>query len=265
MRLLAMVFASGSIGVAAASAQVATGTCPVAPASAPVGRISQLGTIVGGVAGTPAHVPYSIVRMNTQVQTLSNGVQITTRTEAREWHDAEGRQRMEIRLERDSEMELQNVSISDPVARESIILHPKSQVAQVTRFPERTNYQMRPVDKAFNDAMKAEYQPQRTSQIENKNETLEPTVIAGECAQGTRWTQVIPAGEMGNDGELRTVSESWMSPRLGIQLRFVTDDPRQGHIVSEVTELHLEPPDPSVFQPPPNYQVFDLTRDPARP
>jgi hypothetical protein len=43
------------------------------------------------------------------------------------------------------------------------------------------------------------------------------------------------------------------------------DDPRTGHVVDEVTELHLEIPDPAMFEPPHAYRVFDLTRDPAKP
>jgi len=265
MRLLALAFALGFSWVT--SAQM-TGGCSVA-GPAPVTMISQRGNVIGSVPRIPGHVPYSLVRMNTQVQTLGNGVRITTRSEMREWHDAEGRTRTENRVERNGEMELQNVSITDPVARENIILHPKAQVAQLMRFldPNTTAYQPRPVDKAFNEAMKAEYQPQpqRTSQSENKNETLGMSVILGECAQGNRWTQVILAGELGNDGELRTTTESWNSLRLGIMLRSVMDDPRTGHLVNEVTELHLDPPDPALFQPPPEYQVFDLTRDPAKP
>lgn len=275
MRLFAVLFASGLVGVTAASAQM-TSDCSVTPPAAVIPVSQGITVVTDGrfvsslnaaavPAMNPGRVPYSLVRMNTQVQTLSNGVQITSRTETREWRDAEGRQRMEFRVERNGEMELQNISINDPVLRESIMLHPKAQVAQVTRFPDSTSYQPRPVDKAFQEAMKPEYQPQQvTPSVENKNETLGTTAIAGECAQGTRYTQIIPADAMGNDGELRTVNESWMSPRLGIQLRIVNDDPRTGHMVNEVTELHLEAPDPALFQPPPEYHVFDLTRDPAK-
>jgi hypothetical protein len=267
MRLLACFLALGFVGAAVASAQTAPGSCSVATATMTVNRVVHPLGVGGDASRTPSFAPYSLVRVNTQLQTLSNGVQITTRQETREWRDAEGRTRVETWAEHSGQMELQSVSINDPVLRENIVLHPKVQVAQMTRYPQPTPtpYQPRPVDKAFQEAIKAEYQGQPASQIENKNEPLEPTVIAGECAQGVRWTQIIPAGAMGNDAEIRTVSENWFSPRLGIPLRFVTDDPRSGHMVSEVTELHLEAPDPSLFQPPPEYQVFDLTRNPAQP
>lgn len=253
MRLLAVLFASGLVAVSAASAQVTGGFCPVVRSGAP----------------QPKYVPYSLVRMNTQVQTLSNGVQITSRTETHEWRDAEGRARFETSVERNGEMQLQSVVISDPVLKTTIQLHPKSQVAQISRFVAAAPYVQRPVDKAFQEAMKAEYQArpgaQPMPQIEYKNESLGLTVIAGECAQGSRTTQIIPTGAVSNDGEIRVVSENWGSPRLGIGLRSVMDDPRSGHVVNEVTELHLEAPDPAMFQAPPDYQVFDLTRDPSKP
>jgi hypothetical protein len=203
--------------------------------------------------------------MRTQIQTLSNGSQITTRTETREWQDVQGRRRTELRREHNGEMEFQSGSIFDPALRQTIALHPRAKVAEVTRFFVGSPVPQRPVDQEFNKAMQAEYQARSSSRIELKNERLEPSVILGECAEGNRNSQTIPSGEAGNDVEIRSVSESWWSPRLGIQLRSTTDDPRIGHVVDEVTELHLEAPDASVFQPPPDYQVFDLTREPAKP
>jgi hypothetical protein len=199
------------------------------------------------------------------VQTLGNGTQVTTRTESHEWRDAQGRQRSEIWVQRNGETQLQNVSIFDPVLRRTISLHPRVQVADVNRLPEPTMRQPRAVDEAYQKAMQPEYQQQGVSHAEFKSERLEPTVILGECAEGNRSTQIFPAGEIGNDAEIRVVAENWRSPRLGIQLRTVNDDPRTGRYVEEVTELHLEAPDSALFQVPPEYKVFDLTREPAQP
>jgi hypothetical protein len=258
MRLITFLFASIFVGVTFASAQVngATHLVPVTE----TGLVSP-----GGL------VPFSLVRVCTAVQTLGNGIQITSRTETHEWQDALGRKRMETSVEQDGEMKLQSVSIWDPVLRRNIFLHSSARVAEVRGFPQppvpapATANDPRPVDVEFAKAMQPEYQTRPSSHIEYKNERLEPTVIAGERAEGYRSTSIIPAGEIGNDAEIRSVSENWTSPRLGISLRSTTDDPRRGRVVDEVTELHLEVPDPSMFQPPPGYQVFDLTRDPAKP
>jgi len=211
------------------------------------------------------NIAYSLVRVRTQVQTLSNGTQIKTRTESHEWRDAEGRQRTEVWVERDGEMEVQNISIYDPVLHEYIALYPRTQVASVNRMPPPQQYQWRPVDASFQKAMQLESQGTETSHIEFKNESLGIASIDGECVQGGRSTQTIPAGQIGNDAEIQVVSETWVSPRLEMPLKSIVDDPRTGHYVEEVTELHLEAPDPSMFQVPPGYQVFDLTREPAQP
>src|SRR6185437_14014629 len=151
MRLLVLLFTFELVGATTGIAQI-TGGCSSA-GTPPITMISQRGMVVGSVPRTPVRIPYSLVRMNTQVQTLGNGVQITTRSEVREWHDADGRTRTEIRAERNGEMQLQNIFISNPVLRENIALYSKAQVAQVTHLPAPGDiaFQQRPVDKAFQE------------------------------------------------------------------------------------------------------------------
>ncbi len=245
---MACVGASGQTNAPAA--------CPVTPpaSACPVGQRT------GPVA-------FSLIRQRTQVQTLANGTQITTRTETHEWHDSAGRMRTDNYVERDGQMQLQIANIFDPVAHRNIQLHAIAHVAAINQMPQPMmgSFKPRAVDKAFNEAMQPEYRARQQSRTEAKTESLGKSTIQGECAIGNRWSQMIPAGEQGNDAPIQTSSENWFAPQLGIQLKTVSDDPRMGHVVDEVTELHLGDPDPSVFQPPPDYQVFDLTREPAKP
>ncbi|HEV2575754.1 MAG TPA: hypothetical protein VGU25_00970 [Acidobacteriaceae bacterium] len=258
MRRLVLSVVVSLVTVASASGQSnAPPACPVTPAA--------MACPVGQRTGPAA---YSLVRQHTQVQTLANGTQITTRMEVHEWHDSAGRTRTDNYVERDGQMQLQFSNIVDPVAHRMIQLHPIARVAAINGMLQPMmggRFEQRPVDKAFNEAMQAEYKAQRQSRMENKNESLGKSTILGECAVGNRWTNAIPAGEMGNDAPLQTSGENWMAPTLGIQLKNVMDDPRTGHMVDEVTELHVGEPDASVFQPPADYQVFDLTREPAKP
>jgi hypothetical protein len=46
-----------------------------------------------------------------------------------------------------------------------------------------------------------------------------------------------------------------MSQTLGIELRYITDDPRTGKQTTEVTDIQQTAPDPALFQPPEGYQV----------
>jgi hypothetical protein len=80
-------------------------------------------------------------------------------------------------------------------------------------------------------------------------------VIQGVEVKGHRMTRTIPVGQIGNDRPIVTVNETWMAPSLGIVLRSINDDPRNGKQVREATSLSLGDPDPAVFQPPEGYKV----------
>ena len=88
-------------------------------------------------------------------------------------------------------------------------------------------------------------------------EDLGTRTMAGMEAIGTRTTQVIPAGEDGNDMPLKVVHETWANPQNHTTLLVIDDDPRTGHHTWEVESLTVGPPDPALFTPPTNYKVWD--------
>ena len=90
-----------------------------------------------------------------------------------------------------------------------------------------------------------------------KNESLPPPTIAGIYVEGYRYSRTIPAGYEGNYRDMTTVTEYWIAPDLGIQMRSVTDDPRSGKNTTEVTDLQQTAPDPTLFQPPTGYTIRD--------
>jgi hypothetical protein len=90
-----------------------------------------------------------------------------------------------------------------------------------------------------------------------KNESLPPQTIAGIYVEGYRYSRTIPAGYEGNNRDMTTVTEYWTAPDLGIQMRSVTDDPRNGKTTTEVTDLQQTAPDPTLFQPPTGYTIRD--------
>jgi hypothetical protein len=79
--------------------------------------------------------------------------------------------------------------------------------------------------------------------------------IQGVEAHGQRITRTIAVGEVGNDQTIVTVEEDWMAPSLGLELRQSSEDPRTGKRTRELVNLTLEEPDPSLFQPPADYNV----------
>jgi len=90
-------------------------------------------------------------------------------------------------------------------------------------------------------------------------EDLGATSIQGIEVRGKRLTRTTPAGEMGNDHPIVSVTEYWSSAQFGLTLREVTDDPRIGKRTRELTSRTAAEPDPSVFQPPEGYEITEET------
>jgi hypothetical protein len=79
---------------------------------------------------------------------------------------------------------------------------------------------------------------------------------------GTRETVVIPAGEIGNDSPITTKREFWFSPKLGLNLLSVRDDPRTGLQKFELSDIVQGEPDTKWFSPPEGFRMIDLRNPP---
>ena len=230
--------------------------------------VASVGSITCSTGGASQQTPFSLLQVQTVVQTLGNGTQIRNRTETRRMQDANGRTRIEVSRETHGAMQLESISIYDPAKRENITLHPRSHVAEIRRIPTSPALtSSRPVDREFGEAMRAEYDAQGKLSLRYETEQLAPRTILGERVVGVRSTIIMPAGERGNESELRTTHESWNCRRLNMPLLRISEDPITGHVKEEITELHFEAPDPALFQMPEGYRTFDLSLDgePANP
>jgi hypothetical protein len=88
-----------------------------------------------------------------------------------------------------------------------------------------------------------------------KTEDLGSQLIEGVRANGTRSTVTIPAGEMGNERPIVSVTERWFSPDLGVVVMSKHSDPRMGTTTYRLTDVRRGDPDPTLFQVPPGYTV----------
>ena len=89
-------------------------------------------------------------------------------------------------------------------------------------------------------------------------EDLGDAVILGVEAHGERHTQTTPAGEIGNSQPLVHTTETWTAKGgLGLQLRMLNDDPRNGKEDQEAVSLTRGEPDAALFQPPDRYEVVN--------
>ncbi len=86
-------------------------------------------------------------------------------------------------------------------------------------------------------------------------ENLPVQTINGVQAQGTRTTETIPLGKIGNDRPIAIVNERWSSSDLQMLIKSTSSDPRFGDTTYQLTNIVQAPPDPSLFQIPSDYNA----------
>ena len=239
---------------------------------------------------TVTGAPYSGEEVRENVKTLADGTRLTEKMMARKvWRDAEGRTRTERPLgmgPNQASMPL-IIEITDPVAGFKYTLDTQNKVAHRQAMPSRgvlggtvgSSATLRggmssgPAPQApivggggggsragsFSATIAAQFPPQVHAKMVPRlaNESMGTQSIDGVIAEGTRNTVTYPVGMMGNDREFSTVTESWISPDLKIQVLSKTDDPRNGQSTFRIENLSRTPPDPTLFMPPSDYTVVD--------
>jgi hypothetical protein len=74
-------------------------------------------------------------------------------------------------------------------------------------------------------------------------------------AEGTRTTQTIPAGQIGNSLPIQVVNERWYSQELQAVILQKRSDPRSGESVSQWTNIIRAEPPSTLFVVPADFQT----------
>jgi hypothetical protein len=234
------------------SATAAAKATPAAPAATAAPAVAPACNCPATTVAQRHYPPYSVKQTTTRVQTLANGTNITTVTTSQLWRDAEGRTRQETFNTLADGTQFRSVYITDPVARlrmNWIVNNPNaSKIVTVNHYPQPTEQPTTTTPLAVQ-----RYYP-------TTNQSLPPQTIEGLYATGYRATRTIPAGYEGNDRDLTTTTENWSSQLLGLQLRSIIDDPRNGKTTTEYTDIQQTAPDPSLFKAPEGYQVREVNQ-----
>ena len=237
---------------------------------------SATGSFSGGVSlnwaafGPPAvaSAPYSGEEVSEAVQLRVDGTRITRKMPGQKiYRDFAGRTRTERpafpapqmgRVGPASDVLL--VVIYDPVAGYQYALDTVHRVAHRVKMQAATS-----VANAAPQQVRSEipvttvtHPPNRYGQTTTV-ESLGTQVINGMQTEGLRTTMTTPAGAMGNDRPMSSVTETWTSSELKIVIFSNQSDPGSSASTRQILNLSRAEPDPNLFIVPTDYTVVDET------
>jgi hypothetical protein len=198
--------------------------------------------------------PFSATEERHSVQMLANGTRIENTQSNRLYRDNDGRTRIE---------DMSGViNIVDPLARFRAELIPKTKVARRSalglRFFGTSQGIYRSGAGGRGSGAGVGSPPAQGAEAED----LGTQNVNGVLSRGSRTTVAIPRGQIGNDREIKVVTEQWFSDDLGLLVRSINSDPRFGDTTYQLSNIVQAAPDPSLFQIPADYTV---TGTPALP
>ena len=199
------------------------------------------------------NAPFSAVVNTESIRQLANGTSITLKNHRAIARDRAGRIFQERRLlvpeDGKHESVVTQIEISDPVAHELFICMPREQVCQVEGFD-----------------VPAFQAPKTAAANRGANlQDLGKQLVGGVETLGTRETEVIETGKIGNDSPIEVQREYWYSPQLGVNLISRLQDPRVGSQNFELSDMVLAEPDAKLFKVPSKMKVIDLRAQGERP
>ncbi|HLJ47867.1 MAG TPA: hypothetical protein VKU01_17750 [Bryobacteraceae bacterium] len=210
-----------------------------------------------GMRQTVTGAPYSAVETVQEEQTLSGGNVIQHQNQSKVYRDSQGRVRIERTIQPPPDSAnttaRTEVTIFDPVGGSFSVLNSQKMTAFKSNLPPQRNEANRP-------AHPADRHNPSGAQIVKEN--LGTQSIGGVTATGTRTTETIPAGAIGNQQAIQVVREVWLSSDLKVPVMIKTTDPRFGTRTMQLTSIVQSEPDASLFQVPSNYTVEAHTGGP---
>ena len=263
----------GAISLSAQDAEKATLDKRIAEFKMQAGGFQVLGDqMISGK--TVKGAPYSAQAVNESVQVLADNNRIVNTNTSTLYRDSQGRERREESFNGT----VRSIFISDPVEGVNYTLEPHSKIARknvLRTFSFTTN----PDDAAKSKLGKITSDESRTvvitssggaggmiafntqefnsAKLDSKAENLGMQVIEGVSAEGTRTTVTIPAGQIGNEQPIVTVTERWYSPELQTVVMTKRSDPRMGATTYKLTNINRSEPAAALFQVPSDYTISE--------
>jgi hypothetical protein len=232
-----------------------------------------LGIEAGIMGPAVKNAPYQADEIHETTQTLADGTRIHNEIKTTVYRDSQGRVRRESPGQ---------VMIWDASSGTSYMLNQSNQTAQKMQMavnymvqhkssstPTTTTMDVAPAEgpnvRFFRfpaDGSMPAPDGQHTivfratgGPAEGKKETLGAQIIEGVNCDGTRTTNTLEAGVIGNDRPIQSIEERWYSPDLQVAVTVKRTDPRTGEDTVRLTNIRRIEPDPSLFTVPPTYQI----------
>jgi hypothetical protein len=219
--------------------------------------------------------PFSATEERHSLQVLGNGTRLENSQSNRLYRDSDGRTRVEDMSG--------SITIIDPIAGFRAELEPKAKVARrmlllgagfrgaggrgvpedgtsfLEQYRQKVSKQLEELQNARQDLI------QQAKRAGGETENLGNQNVNGVSCQGTRTTITIPKGQIGNDQEIKVITEQWISSGLGLLVKSSTSDPRFGDSTYQLTQLVRVAPDSALFQIPSDYTITGPALPPATP
>lgn len=201
-------------------------------------------------------VPVSYQGFSQHSQILADGTRISQKTGTSAFcRDSAGRIRWErasfgLGLARSSPI-FDQIEILDPVAGVQYIINPLKHMAY--RFP----YTARPQSERKTQSTPPPLPPPDPRRPQISRVPLGTQVMVGVTVEGERITTTFPEGSVGNDHPFARTCDEWRALDLKITVLYSCTDPRSGDSETRLTNIVRAEPDPSLFQPPPDYTILD--------
>jgi hypothetical protein len=213
-------------------------------------------TLSGGInLRSVAAAPFSanVVRQSTEV--LADGTPVTRETQGKMFRDSLGRTRSETELESSvaGAEPRRFVTIVDPVLGTSMVLDVAAKRATIFDLHLISARAVSARDLKLAAAAQAGGQSAGHLNAPGSEE-LGAMILEGFAVNGRRRTSTNEGGTVKSASQ-KTVTESWFSRELKVELLVITQD---SHSVSRSTRLtNIVPgePDPGLFQPPADYTI----------
>jgi hypothetical protein len=219
--------------------------------------------------------PYSGQYISEHVETLSDGNRIVRRTTGRVFRDSEGR----VRRETDRPKGEPLVTITDPVAKTSVMLDPDTRTARTTpnlfvmelkqRIDVLREIPARGAGAGSSTPMagsgggrgggggaRGAGNGRARDAATRTEEKLADKSIEGLAATGIRRVTTTPQGAIGNERPIQVVSEEWTSPELQVLLMTDLNDPRTGRSTYRLFAISRSNPPRYFFEIPADYTII---------